>query len=135
MPVARPRVFDSWALIAWMEGQPAAPKVRALIMDAWASSVPMWVTTVNLAEVWYITARRRSPAAASEAVGQIRALGFVVADLDWPLALQAAQYKAENPLSLADCFAAALAKQRHAELVTGDREFEPLESTIKIRWL
>lgn len=30
---------------------------------------------------------------------------------------------------------AALAKQRHAKLVTGDREFRHLESEIKIHWL
>ena len=39
-------------------------------------------------------------------------------------------------MSLADCFAAALAKTRNAELVTGDREFKVIESELKkIRWL
>ena len=40
-----------------------------------------------------------------------------------------------NKLSLADCFAAALAKERKAELVTGDPEFKPLDHEIKIGWL
>jgi hypothetical protein len=30
---------------------------------------------------------------------------------------------------------AALAKERKAELVTGDQEFKPLEREIKIHWL
>lgn len=38
-------------------------------------------------------------------------------------------------MSLADAFAGALAKERKAELVTGDPEFKPLEKEIRIRWL
>ncbi|MFN0069388.1 MAG: PIN domain-containing protein [Limisphaerales bacterium] len=38
-------------------------------------------------------------------------------------------------LSLADAFAAALAKEKKAELVTGDPEFRPLEKEIGIGWL
>jgi hypothetical protein len=36
---------------------------------------------------------------------------------------------------LADAFAAALAKERRADLVTGDLEFKPLEKEIKVQWL
>jgi len=38
-------------------------------------------------------------------------------------------------MSLADAFAAALAKEKKTELVTGDLEFKPLEKEIKINWL
>ena len=38
-------------------------------------------------------------------------------------------------MSLADAFAAAPAKERKAELVTGDPEFKPLEMNTRIRWL
>jgi predicted nucleic acid-binding protein len=48
---------------------------------------------------------------------------------------QAAIYKATRRLSYADAFAAALAKIRNAELVTGDHEFKVLEDEIKIDWL
>ena len=34
-----------------------------------------------------------------------------------------------------DAFAAAQAKDKKAELVTGDPEFKPLEEEIKINWL
>jgi predicted nucleic acid-binding protein len=51
------------------------------------------------------------------------------------LADQAAIYKAAHKMSLADAFAASLAKERKAELVTGDPEFKPLEKEIRIRWL
>ena len=54
---------------------------------------------------------------------------------DLELARQAAQFKAAHKLSLADAFAAALAKDRKAELVTGDPELKALEKVIKIVWL
>jgi predicted nucleic acid-binding protein len=47
----------------------------------------------------------------------------------------AADFKARHKLSLADAFAAALAKERKAELITGDPEFKALEKEIKIGWL
>ena len=51
------------------------------------------------------------------------------------LADTAADFKARFKMSLADAFAAALAKEKKAELVTRDREFKPLEKEIKIDWL
>ena len=51
------------------------------------------------------------------------------------LADAAAEFRARFKLSMADAFAAALAKERKAELVTGDAEFRPLEKEIRIQWL
>jgi len=38
-------------------------------------------------------------------------------------------------MSYADAFAAALAKMKKAQLVTGDKEFKALEGEIKIIWI
>ena len=38
-------------------------------------------------------------------------------------------------MSYADSFAAALAKENRAELLTRDKEFEQVEGEIKIAWL
>jgi predicted nucleic acid-binding protein len=51
------------------------------------------------------------------------------------LADTAADFKARFKVSLADAFAAALAEERQAELVTGNLEFKPLEKEIKVQWL
>ena len=61
------------------------------------------------------------------------ALEYVAADL--ALSQQAAAFKATRKMSYADCFAAALAKTKNCELVTGDAEFKEIEKEIKIRWL
>lgn len=135
MPAGLPRVFDSWAVIALLEGEPAGSTVSSLILLAQASEAPMWITVVNLGEVWYRLDRAYSQSEADSSVEQIRELGFEVQDADWTLTRQAAQFKSRYRLSYADCFAAALAKQRNVELVTGDPEFRQLEKEIKILWL
>jgi len=38
-------------------------------------------------------------------------------------------------MSYADCFAAALAKLRKAELVTGDRDFKQVEGEVQVLWI
>jgi predicted nucleic acid-binding protein len=52
-----------------------------------------------------------------------------------PLADLAADFKARFKLSLADAFAAALAREKKAELVTGDPEFKAVAKEIKVHWL
>jgi predicted nucleic acid-binding protein len=54
---------------------------------------------------------------------------------DLKMTRQAAIYKATYRVAYADAFAAALAKERRAELVTGDPEFKRLEKEIKVNWL
>lgn len=51
------------------------------------------------------------------------------------LADTAADLKPRIKMSLAGAFAAALAREKKAELVTGDPKFKPLEKKIKILWL
>ncbi len=60
-------------------------------------------------------------------------LEIIFADMD--MTLEAAHFKANYPISFADAFAAALAKEKDAILVTGDKEFERLTMSIEILWL
>lgn len=129
------RVFDSWALIALLQDEPSASKVEEFLAEGHERESWIGLTTVNLGEVWYIIARRLSEDRAEEIVERIRQLGLDLHDVDWELAREAARLKSRHRLSCADCFAAALAKQRDAELVTGDPEFRQLEKEIRIRWL
>jgi ribonuclease VapC len=94
----------------------------------------MWITSVNLGEVWYKIARRSSELA-DRYVEHVKGLGIEVQEADWELTRGAAQFKARYPISYADCFAAALAKRHRAELVTGDPEFHRVEKEIRIHWL
>lgn len=128
-------VLDSWAIIAYLEDEAAAEKVADIISDAHEEDIPLLMTVVNAGEIWYIVARQASAADADASIKQIRDLGIEFVDADWNLAHDAGYFKSKNKMSFADCFAAALAKQRKGHLVTGDPEFKQVEQEIAINWL
>jgi len=127
-------VFDSWAIIAFFNNEAPAEKVKLLLVES-ARRKNGWISTVNLGEVWYMLVRKRSKELANHAIHEVTELGLERVDVDWPMVLQAADFKSRHKISYADAFAAALAKQRNAELVTGDPEFRTLASEISIHWL
>lgn len=128
-------VLDSWAMIAYLEDEPAAEKVANIIADAHDEDIPLLMTVVNAGEVWYIVARQTSTTDADASIKQLRDLGIQFVDADWVLAKDASYFKSRNKMSYADCFAAALAKQRKAQLATGDYEFKQIENEVAINWL
>ena len=128
-------VLDSWAVIAYLEDEDAATKVADIIADSHDEQIPVLMTVVNAAEVWCIVARQTSAADADSSIKQLRELGIRLVDADWALAREAGYFKSKNKMSLADAFAAGLAKQRRAHLVTGDKEFKQVEKELQISWL
>lgn len=128
-------VLDSWAIMAYLEDEPAAEQVADIIADAHDDHTPLMMTVVNLGEVWYIIARETSELEAERSIVELRQLGIEVIHADWPLTRDAAGFKAKHKMSYADCFAAALAKQKKAHLVTGDLEFKQVEQDIQIMWV
>src|SRR5881628_3181829 len=113
--------------MAFLEDEPAAEQVEDLLVSSQEDGSQLLMATINLGEVWYSLARARSENEADEAEKQIRRLGILVVDADWELTRQAASFKAKNRIAYADCYAAALAKLKRADLVTGDKEFKQLE--------
>ena len=131
------KVLDSWALIAFFEDEPAADVVEKLLQQAADEKHKLLLSVVNWGEVYYNTMREVSQEAAEQKAQEIAALPIDIIGVsdDLALAKQAAVFKARHKMSYADCFAAALAKQKNAELVTGDPEFKAVEKEIKINWL
>jgi len=128
-------VLDSWAVIAYLQGELAGAAVKSILIEAAEQGTPRWISSINLGEIWYTLARRHSPPFANQQLRSLEELGIERIDADWPLTLQAAHYKSRHKMSYADAFAAALSKARNAPLVTGDAEFRSLEKEIKIHWV
>jgi len=131
------KVLDSWALIAFLEDEPAAEAMEKLLAQAAAEKHKLLLSVVNWGEIYYNTMREVSREAAEQ---QARAIATLPIDIvgvgdDLALARQAAIFKATHKMAYADCFAAALAKIKNCELLTGDPEFKEVEKEIKINWL
>lgn len=128
-------VLDSWAIMAYLEDEPAGQYVGEVIADAHDERIPLLMSVVNVGEVWYIIARETSSADAENALLRLRELGIAFVEANWPSTHEAARYKSKHRMAYADCFAAALTKQKDAVLLTGDPEFKQVEREIKIEWL
>ena len=128
-------VLDSHALLVFFRDEPGSETVKALLRRAADSGLSLLMTEVNYAEVQYIIRRKDGDDLWAEAARVLESLPIEFHPATRALADLAAGYKARHKLSLADAFAAALAKERKAELITGDREFKALEQEIKIGWL
>lgn len=128
-------VLDSWAVLAYLENEGPAEKIGNIISDAHDDDIPLFMTVINAGEAWYIIAREVSLADADASISQLRQLGIQFVEADWLLTHDAAKYKSKHRMSYADCFAAALAKQKNGVLLTGDPEFKHVERDITIHRL
>jgi ribonuclease VapC len=133
MPAAQ--VLDSFALLRLLRDEPGAEAVSLILERTGQRHQVVHMTHVNYAEVQYIVRRKDGDAAWREIARELPSAPIEFHPTSRSLADAAADFKARYPISLADAFAAALAKEQNAELVTGDPEFKPLENEIKINWL
>ena len=133
MPAAP--VLDSHALLAFLRGEAGDDRVAALLERAGERDAPVHMTEVNYAEVKYMIIRKDGAERWEEIARELPTLPIEFHPATRALADLAADFKARHKLSLADAFAAALAREKKAELVTGDPEFKAVEKEIKIAWL
>ncbi len=129
------RVLDAFSLIAYLEGEDGSEKMIEIFRAARDAGRDLLLCVVNWGEVYYITLREAGRERADEAAQIIASLPIQLVPADQELTKLAAEFKAGHKMSYADCFAAALGKMRHAELVTGDEEFRAMEKEIKILWI
>ncbi|MDQ6632537.1 MAG: PIN domain-containing protein [Verrucomicrobiota bacterium] len=128
-------VLDASALLAMFFGEPGMEQMRDLFHKASEADRPVFISAVNWAEVLYKMERKQGKTGVETARQFERTTPLEAVPVDRELAESAALLKNSHKLGLADAFAAALAKQKKAELVTADREFKSVEKEIKINWL
>ena len=129
------QVLDSFALIAYFRDEPGAETVENLLVAAGKKDTSLQMTDVNYAEVKYSIVKKDGAEAWEVAAKILQGLPIEFHSTTRAMADAAADFKARFRMSLADAFAAALAKDKKTELVTGDPEFKGLEKEIKILWL
>ena len=128
-------VLDATAMLALFFDEPDAEKMERLFHAASEADRPIYISAVNWAEVIYKMERKHGAVGLQTARQFERTTPLEVVPVDRDLAETAALLKNTYKLGLADACAAALAKSKKAELVTGDYEFKTLEKDIKINWL
>lgn len=134
MPASK--VLDSWALLAWLLDQPAAGHVEALLQQAdQGDDLQLWMSWVNVGEVYYMATRKLDAAKAEEFLKRLPSLPIRLVLPTEEDIIAAARLKAGRRISCADGFAAALAQRESATLVTGDPELKEMADVLAVEWM
>jgi predicted nucleic acid-binding protein len=126
-------VLDANALIGFFEGRPGvSEKVQRLLSDALRQDSPLLMSAVNWGEVFYMEWRYRGEAMAREAEATLQRMPIAVIAADRERATRAGTLKQRHGLGYADAFAAELAMERSAWLVTADPEFPKVGKGLSV---
>jgi len=128
-------VLDSYAMIAHFEDETGGDRVRTLLIAAQGGKTDLYMSVINLGEIYYNTYRERGREKADEVVFMMRQLPVAIVNADMDLTIEAAGLKSVHPVAYADCFAAALGIRKKATVVTGDPEFKRFGKAVKVEWI
>jgi ribonuclease VapC len=130
-------VLDSFALLAYLEGEPGMAKVRAALGGAAAGRDRVYLSLISLGEVLYVVERERGLIEAQQTLAVVDQLPLELLPVTRATVLAAAHVKARVPLAYADSFVVIAARDRAAVVMTGDLEFEPVAEAglIAVEWL
>jgi len=126
-------VLDANALIGFYEGrQPASDKIRRIMGEALRTERPILMSAVNWGEAFYVEWRIHGESTARQAESSLQRLPIAVIPADRDRATRAAALKQKHGLGYADSFAAELAIERGAWLVTADPEFTKVGKALSV---
>jgi predicted nucleic acid-binding protein len=126
-------VLDANALIGFFEGrQNVAEKMRRILSDAYRQEAPLLMSAVTWGEVFYMEWRYHGETKAREVEQNLPRLPVAVIAADLDRATRAAALKQKHGLGYADAFAAELAMERGAWLVTADPEFVKVGKSLSV---
>jgi ribonuclease VapC len=129
--------LDSFALLAYFQGETGEPIVQSLLVGAQAGTHTVYLSIINLGEVLYIVEREQGLVAAQRTLAALDQLPIQIVPASRANVLAAAHLKAAYPMAYADAFAAAAAQEHAATLVTADAEFEAITQAgvVQVLWL
>jgi len=130
-----PLLFDSFALLRFLQKEKGGGKVRDLLKMGAEQDIPCLLNVINFGEVLYITQRRFGAQARMKVFIILQQIGINILPCPDNLVYKAAELKAGYAMSYADTFALASAIEQNACLVTGDQEFRQAEHLVNIEWI
>jgi predicted nucleic acid-binding protein len=128
-------VLDSYAILTLLKEERGAERVAAILQEALRGNAQVGMSLINLGEVAYIVERRWNLERARDVLAYLDSAGIEFFQVTRERVLAVAHLKARYPIAYADAFAAALAQEQSAILVTGDPEFRALAERLAIEWL
>ena len=124
-------VFDTSALLTYIENEEGIETVESLLMESLNEENKIFVSTVTIIEVFYISMQEQGRTVAEERLRLIETLPLIQESLTPNITKTIGEIKSVKSMSFADCCIAGLSKSKKAILVHKDPEFEQIEDEIK----
>lgn len=131
----KPYVLDASALLAFVQKTEGAQKVSELFKNGVRGSIEIFMSAVNYGEVYGLILREYGLERAVATMSALQPLPLRIMDATIERTLRAADVKSKYKLYYVDSFAAALAIECQAKLVTSDFDFRRLGHSVPIAWL
>jgi predicted nucleic acid-binding protein len=128
-------VLDANAVIINFEARTGFEKVRRVLEAAGQREAEVFMSVINIAEVFSALWKRHGETHARQAVHLIVGSPIIVVDASMAAAIEAAEVRAKFHTGMGDAFAAATALKKRATLVTSDSDFRRFYDHLKILWL
>lgn len=128
-------VLDTSAIFCLIRDEPGASTVEAVLRDASDGRIKVAISFASLTEIFYNTIRLANKTRANEMFSRIKSWPADFIYPDEALCVAAGEIKALFPLSFADAFIAATAREMKAVLFHKDPEFESLRGTVNLKAL
>jgi predicted nucleic acid-binding protein len=126
-------VLDANAVIGFLEDRDGtAAKVEKLLNQALEQQTPLLMSAVSWGEVVYVIWRNEGERQALRVEKDVQDLPLAVVAADRERATRAAALKQKHNLGYADSFAAELAIDLGAWLVTADSEFSKVGKALSV---
>jgi len=124
-------VFDTSALLTYIENEEGIETVENLLMKALNEENKIFLSTVTMIEVFYVSMQEQGRTVAEERLSLIETLPLIQESLTANITKTIGEMKAVKSMSFADCCIAGLSKSKKAILVHKDPEFEQVEDEIR----
>lgn len=121
--------------MAYIQAEPGGAAVKTLFHEAENGRSAVYISLINLGEVLYQLEHRWGGKRLADWLGTLESLPLTVVDVTRARVYAAAHLKAHQPMAYGDTFAATLAEELDATLLTGDPEFQKVSDRVRIQWL
>ena len=123
-------ILDAYTVICYLEDEAGAEEVGILLKKAVDKKVRLFMTWMNLGEVYYRVCRRYGETEAERVLDTVKGWPVEILSGDEELTIASAKVKAANALSYAGTFAIGAALRNDAAVVTGDQEIKNASDKI-----
>jgi predicted nucleic acid-binding protein len=121
-------------MVAWIRDEAAAGAVEKFLDEAEAGGCKLAMNWINVAETFYILAKRDGVTVAEAFMARLPSLPVRVVLPDEEGIMAAARIKAVHPIAFGDAFAIALAQSENASVITGDQEIRRC-GVVAVDWV